>query len=180
MAEEQKKRRGRRAYLDDYETQADGQIVYTGKVYIYTGARSWKKALGVLWLWTGLLGVCVLICGMLPASGMLNTVYVLLPWVLAFVGMGSVILALYRMARQGKELKEHVYKSTAAALPLRVMFTAVCCAVTSLGQGIKLILDGLGNSPAADLCFIPLMALAAVLATVLWPQVRKLPFAPRP
>ena len=160
MAEE-KKRRGRRAYLDDYKALANGQIVYTGKVYAYAGTRPRKKALAVLWLCAGPALACVIACGLMPVSGLRNTVYVLLPWVLSFVGAASVIWALCRVTHHGEELKEHIYQATVQALPVRTVFAAICAAVAALGQAVKLILDGLGEASAADICFIPLMLLAA-------------------
>ena len=53
----EKKRRVRRAHLDDYKALANGEIVYTGKVYSYSGAGSWKKELSALWLCAGVSGV---------------------------------------------------------------------------------------------------------------------------
>ena len=51
MAEEQKKRRGRRAYLDDFQKTASGEYVYNGKMHYYQSEHMGrKKAIFVLWL----------------------------------------------------------------------------------------------------------------------------------
>lgn len=180
MAQEQKKRRGRRAYLDDYKALANGQIVYTGKMYAYAGGKPWEKVLAVLWLWAGVALACVITCGLIPVSGMKNTAYVVLPWVLSFVGAASVIWALVRVTHHGEELKEHVYTATVRALPVRTVFTAVCAAVAVLGQTVKLILDGPGEAPWADICFLPLMLLAAVLSGAARFGLKDFSFALRP
>lgn len=179
MAEE-KKRRGRRAYLDDYKALANGEIIYTGKVYSYSGSIPWKKELSALWLCGGLPGVCVTVCGVLPASGMMNTFYVILPWLLSLIGAGSVIWALCRVTCHGEHLKEHVYNATAAALPVRAVFTAICGAVTMAGQIVKFTLDRGGETPVSDACFLLLMALAVTFSAALRPRAKALPFEPRP
>ena len=176
----EKKRRGRRAYLDDYKALANGEIVYTGTMYSWSGPTPWKKALAFLWLCGGVPGVCVTVCGLLPVSGMMNTFYVLLPWLLTFLGASSVIWALCRVAYHGEHLKEHVFKATAAALPVRAVFTAICAAVTVVGQTVKLILDRESEAPAADVCFLLLLTLAAGFSAVLGRRSRSLPFEPRP
>lgn len=174
----EKKRRGRRAWLDDYKALANGEIVYTGKMYSWSGDTPWKKALAVLWLCGGVPGVCVTVCGFLPVSGMINTFYVLLPWLLTFLGASAVIWALCRMTHHGEHLKEHVFKATAAALPVRAVFTAVCAAVAIAGQTLKLILDRGSETLAADVCFLLLMALAAGFSAALRPRVKALSFEP--
>ena len=179
MAEE-KKRRGRRAWLDDYKALANGQIVYTGKVYAWSGSKPWKKEIALLWLHGGAAIVCAAACGLMPVRSLTNTIYVILPWLLSFIGAGSVVWALCRMTHHGEELKEHIHKATAAALPVRAAFTAVCATITVLGQAVYLILNGLGAAPWADICFLPLMALAAVMTGFLFPRSRALPFALRP
>lgn len=172
----EKKRRGRRAYLDDYQALADGRIVYTGKVYSYAGSTPWKKELFALWLRAGLSGVCVTAAGVIPASGMMNTFYVILPWVFSLIGAGSAMWALCRMTHHGEHMKEHVLRATAGALPVRAVFTAVCAAVAVLGQAVCLILNGPGRALWADVCFFPLMAMAAGLAAWLFPRSRALDF----
>ena len=53
MAEEQKKRRSRRAYLDDFQKTASGEYVYNGKLHYYQSEHMGrKKAIFVLWLLT--------------------------------------------------------------------------------------------------------------------------------
>lgn len=180
MAEEPKKRRGRRAYLDDYKALANGEIVYTGKVYSWSGSTPWNRELSFLWLCAGLPGVCVAVCGVLPVSGMMNTFYVILPWLLSFIGAGSVIWAMCRITHHGKHLKAHVFHATVEALPVRAVFTAICAAAAMAGQIAKLILDRGSETPAADACFLLLMALSVSFSAVLRPRVKALPFEPRP
>ena len=179
MADE-KKRRGHRAYLDDYKALANGEIVYTGRVYAYSGSAPWGRELSALWLRGGPPCVCAAICGVLPASGMTGTFYVILPWLLSFVGAGSVIWALCRMTHHGERLKEHVFKATVEALPVRAAFTAICSAAAMAGQTVKLVLDRGSGTRLADACFVLLMALAAAFSAALRPRLKALPFEPRP
>ena len=180
MAEEQKKRRGRRAYLDNYKALANGEIVYTGRVYSWSGSAPWNRELSFLWLCAGLSGVCVAVCGVLPVSGMMNTFYVIVPWLLAFIGAGATVWALCRMTHHGERMEEHVLKATVGALPVRAAFTAVCAAAAVLGQAMCLIVNGTGPAFWADVSFFPLMAEAAVAAALLYPRGKALRFEIRP
>ena len=146
-----------------------------------TGTRiDYEKGLTALWLPGVLSGVCVTVCGVIPVSGMRNTFYVILPWLLSFIGAGSVIWALCRLTHHGEHLKEHVFRATAAALPVRTVFTAVCAVAAAAGQTVKLILDRGGETPASDACFLLLMALAAGGCAALRRRLGSLPFEPRP
>ena len=90
MAEE-KKRRGRRAYLEDFQKTATGEYVYTGKLHYYeTQGLERRQALLRLWLLTGAIAAAVVVSGCVPAAGMSNTFYVLLPYAGALLSAASV------------------------------------------------------------------------------------------
>ena len=91
MAEE-KKRRGRRAYLEDFQKTATGEYVYTGKLHYYeTQGLERRQALLRLWLLTGAIAAAVVVSGCVPAAGMSNTFYVLLPYAGALLSAASVV-----------------------------------------------------------------------------------------
>ena len=175
MAEEKKKRRGRRAYLDDFHALSNGEFVYTGKIYAYSGAKPWSRALTPLWILALLIAACLIGSGFLPASGMMGSFYVLIPWVLTFCGGASIVWALCRMTQKGPELKEYVYRATVEALPLRSVFTAVCAGVTGLAQIVRLIAGS--DSMTADAVFILLMAVTVNLALLIRPRIKSTSFA---
>ena len=89
MAErENKKRRGRRAYLEDFHKTATGEYVYEGEIHHFRPGRlTWKQAMLRLWLCTGVMIAGVVAAGVVPAAGPRNTVYVVLPYALSLVAV---------------------------------------------------------------------------------------------
>ena len=98
MAE--KKRRGRRAYLSDFQPQLDGKYVYTGALHYYEGADR-KRSMALLWGLTAALAVGALVPGLVRAAGMDNHFYVILPWAAELMAARAE-----RPARDGVRLEE--------------------------------------------------------------------------
>lgn len=160
MAGEKNRRRGRRAYLEDFHKTANGEYVYTGAYYTYQGeTMTWRQSMAVrLGLSVGAVALAVL-GGMIPAPGMGGCFYVLLPYVCALISSVSVVWAAARMAHWGDPLREYVYQKTVAVLPLRCLLTAVFSAVTLVGAAVYLLLRGDdGAGPACTILFFALQA----------------------
>lgn len=174
-----KKRRRRRDYLNDYRTLPEGGVVYIGKTYAYSGDKPWKRSLAKLWLSAGLAVCCILLCGIIPAKGMMNTFYIIIPWLLAFTGVCSVIWTLCRISVPQGELKADAYRAAVSDLPVRSVFTAICGAVTVIAQAAGLAFGGFGKKPAADICLMLLMAASAALTTFVRRLAGKLCFEER-
>lgn len=143
MAEGKKKRRGRRAYLEDFQRTASGDYVYTGPSYTCSEERmSYRRSMAVRWALSGGGAVMAVLGGTIPAPGMSNCPYVLLPYVGALLSAVSVVWAVARMAYWGNPLREYVYEKTAAALPVRCALTAAFAIVILLGLTVYLLVNG--------------------------------------
>ena len=160
------KRRGRRAYLEDFQKDPDGKYVYTGEHYAYAdaGGRSRRRLLTGLWISFGLAAAAILTQGFLPAEGMRGCVYVLLPYVGALASGISLLWALARLSFHKEPLRAYVYTATAAALPRRGILTAGFAGATLLGDCVFLAIRGMPR-PAVSLSFLGL-GLLAVLSTL--------------
>lgn len=111
MAEE-KKRRGRRAHLNDFYRDVSGSYIYTGTCYVCTAAPQERTALlRRLWLLAAVMAVSVVTGGCIPAPGMGGSFYLLLPYV-AEVGLtGSVVWAMTRWQAREYPMRAYVYKA---------------------------------------------------------------------
>lgn len=137
-----KKKRGGRAYLNDFERDLTGRYHYRGKMYHYRGTLPRQRVLGLLWAGAAVAQVLLLAAGCLDGQGLGRCFYVLLPYVAAFVANVSVCWALGRLTAGGDPLREYVYQASVAKLPMRSMFTAVFSAAAALMCLVHILLNG--------------------------------------
>lgn len=166
-----KKRRGRWAYLEDFQQNLAGEYIYTGAHYAYADAagRSRRRLLAGLWLSDGLAASAIVVQGFLPAGGMFGCFYVVLPYAGALLSICSVLWALGRLSINKEPLRAYIYTATAQVLPLRSILAACFIGATLLGDGVFLIVNGMPD-PAASLSFLGLglLALLSTLAGLRW------------
>ena len=137
-----KKKRGGRGYLNDFERDLTGRYHYRGKMYHYRGTLPRQRVLGLLWAGAAVAQVLLLAAGCLDGQGLRRCFYVLLPYVAAFVANVSVCWALGRLTAGGDPLREYVYQASVAKLPMRSMLTAVFSAAAALMCLVHILLNG--------------------------------------
>ena len=166
MAE--KKQKGRRAYLADFQRSASGEYIYTGATYAYSAVsgKTRKQTLIRLWLKGGAAFAAAVVQGFIPAGGMLNCVYVLLPFAAELLSACSVLWAIVRLTAGPEPIREYVYNASAAALPGRAVLTACFAAATLIGETVFLLLHAAERSAAGWLLCV-LMAAVGVFALAL-------------
>lgn len=163
-----KKRRGRRAYLEDFQKTASGEYVYTGTLHHYPdgGRFSRAQALARLWAAAAAMAALALLGGFLPAAGMQNTFYVILPWAAGLVSVGSVVWLMCRLTAGGNPLRDYVHAATVGRFGVRGGAVTACAALTAAGELLCLALQGAGGSLAASLVFLASQGL--LFAAGLW------------
>ena len=183
MAE--KKRKGRRAYLDSYKKKEDGSYAYEGDLYVYVGSilasnspgngglkvgipkgNGLKKELTRLWILCGALLCTLLAAGCSTAPGPDSFAYVLLPYAANLVACVSVCWGMGRLAKGGNPMKAHVYDASVAQIPGRALACAICSGAVVMGEGIYLFQNGAGGRILAVFGFLVLETAALILA--LW------------
>ena len=119
---EQHKKHSRREHLNDFHLNVAGEYVYDGALYACqsddTKQRRSKRA---VWGMAAILTVAVAAGGCIPAPGMQNCFYVLLP----YLGEFLVIWALAKLGTDWSTVREYNYKKSVAVLPVRTAVTAV-------------------------------------------------------
>ena len=155
MAESKKKKIGRRAYLDDFQTSVSGEMIYCGAHYAYQGGGGERK--GFLLKITALsaaAAVFSVLSGCVPAPGTLNCFYVLLPLLGSILSAVSVLWAAIRLIGGGETLREYVYTATVEELPLRTALCIGCAGLSILGELLFLLLNGAGGKVPGLLLFL--------------------------
>ena len=147
MAKKNPKRRGSRAYLADFQKTASGTYVYTGATYVYAknADRSRRRTLQLLWLWCAVLVAGVLVPGCVPAGGMLNCAYVILPFSGELICAVCTVWAVVRLSVNRDPLREYVYRATVEALPRRAVATAIFAAAACVGEIVFVLLHTPGS-----------------------------------
>lgn len=162
MAEEKKRRRKKRAYLDDFYQDLSGNYVYRGQMYRYTAQDLPRKAaLTRGWLCAGAALAALLVNGLVPNPALSGCFYVVIPYVAGLIAACSAVWALGRITAAGEELRAYVYQETAAQLPVRCMLSVICSAAAAAGQLLYLVLHGAAGRLGLMVLFVCLQILAS-------------------
>lgn len=163
MAE--KKKKGRRAYLDSFQRNAKGEYEYKGETYVWQMTeQERRKELFRLWiLCIGMLAGLIA-AGSVEAPGTLNCIYVLLPYVINLIAGISVFWGMCRLTAGGYALRAYVYQKSAAQIPGRALFTFICAALAVLGEIVFVLQNGMERKAVGFVLFV--LAECTVSATV--------------
>lgn len=193
MADPTKKRRSRKAYLEDFHRNARGDFEYHGAYYRYLPqttskvsrqaahpllrmTRSYAGALALLWSLGGLELLAAVAVGCIPAAGMGNAFYVILPYAGLFAASVSLIWLLGRLSAGGNPLREYVYLATVKKLPGRCLLTAGLAGATLILEAIHVICCGFEGHVAGTimcfffifLCFASSILLRCIVSRLQW------------
>ena len=138
-----KSAKARKSYLKDFKKDKDGKYVYQGDWYRYQyGQMSRQGLLARLW------GMCaVLVCtavaaGCVPAAGMDECFYVLLPYAVSVVSGISVCWSLGRLTAGGEKIRSYVYETSCSKIPFRSAVAAVLNGFCEKNTDITVKLSG--------------------------------------
>lgn len=97
--------------------------------------------------------------GGIPAPGMQNCFYVLLPYLGEVVAAASVVWALAKLGTDWREVREYNYEKSVAVLPVRTVVTAGFAALGIVCEGIFFF----ANKPADKALFALLYVLLKLI-----------------
>lgn len=124
-------RKDRKSALEHFQVNAAGEYIYTGRYYSYRDQALPRRTLFFrLWVLGSLMTAAILACGCLPAPGMIDTFYVLLPFSVEIILAGCSLWALGQMSFGGDPMREYVYRDSVLKLPGRLLATAILAGVT--------------------------------------------------
>lgn len=167
MAEKKdKKKQGRRAYLNDFKVGAGGEYVYTGAVYRFT-SRNRKGFVLKLALLTALSLICGITQGCISAAGMDDCFYVIIPWIAELGFSVAAAWAAGRIIYSGELIRKYVYEATFGKLPIFCNTAAAFAAVGIICEAVYIILEGFDGKLVFTIIFIALKALSGVSALLL-------------
>ncbi len=159
------KKKGKRAYLNDFHVNLKGEYSYEGKHLVFKGTEAESKAAAQsLMLLTALLALTTLAGGFLNGAGITNSFYVILPYVIEVGGSGSALWTALSLGSKPYKLRQYVYDRTVLKLPGRAMIALVGAASGLIGNLLFVILNGFQGKLLATLGYILLKGIALFLA----------------
>ena len=173
MAE--KKYKGRRAYLNDFKKNENGNYEYQGIMYRFTGSKEgFRKELIHLWILFGGMMLALIITGCLDTPGLMNSFFVILPFSVSFVFGISTGWGLWRMTTGGASLRAYVYQASAEKLPFRSGGVLVCTFASILGEVMYIFRNGFGESALKILVFLLLEGLISAFSLLFIQRIRQM------
>lgn len=152
---DKKTRRHRRSYLESFTQNDDGSYTYKGICY-----RRHEPYTPVI-LWTSIAFAATAASGIFPYAPMMNTFYVILPFLGEIACGGLLLWAVLRVAYHGQVLREYVYEKTAARVnPLSVL-TAVFTLAGCVANLVYLILHGFDADALQTIAFFSCRIISA-------------------
>ena len=120
-----------RAYLDDFQMDATGQYIYTGKRYAFAGDDRARRIYFIRMILCGLLlAAATVLPECLPPTAISRTPITLVPWGLQLIAVFLTCWSLCRIFAHASELRAYVYRATVGSLPGKSLVAASLSAIT--------------------------------------------------
>ena len=165
---EKKKRKGRRAFLNDFKVGGDGQYSYMGTVHRYGGKLPYNMVLARFAALGGALLLSLVGIGFIPAPSMTgyNNFYVVPLFVFELIAAFITEWAAVRFLVNGRkgELRAYAFEATVKRLPILGSITAFIAALGIPANIVYLAINGFEGRPIASFAVILLHAAAAASA----------------
>lgn len=166
MAE--KKYKGRKAYLNDFKKNAQGDYEYRGNLYRWNASKAeQRKEAVILWIFCAVMLLALITAVCLDAPGTLNCIYVILPAAISFVFGISVVWGMWKLTIAGNPMREYVYKATIEAMSLRCIYVMAGTGAALLGEVIYLVFHGAGEKISGALIFLLSELIGLLFSTII-------------
>lgn len=143
--------------LKDFVKNAEGELVYTGRVRRYgAGNRlSFRAFMRTLLACCGVSAVSAAAAGSIRVPGMLNHWYVILPYAATLISSVLSLWGAVRTALNGAELREHVYRRTVELQRPRAGACIIFSAVTLASYCMHMVNNGPGDFSRLSIAVFP-------------------------
>lgn len=165
MADAKKKRRGRRAYLDDFHQNVAGEYIYTGQTHAWKSKRS--TALLKLWACGVIALASAVAAGCIPHTGMERRVWALIPYVVMLAATCVQGWFLYKLTEGGNPVRDYVWKASVQRLPATGIVIAILALLTIGTEIANIYAPGFAGTVPFALLLIGLDVLTGAASVVL-------------
>lgn len=173
MAE--KKKKGRRAYLNAFQKNETGGYTWEGDVYLWQGSADGLRRERVF---LGILGAVLFAAsvgaGCVTAPGALNCAYVLAPYVVSFVCSINLCWKTGRFLTAGEPVRAYVYEETVEAIPGRAVLTAAGAGLAVLGEILFVCRNGFEGKMAGFVFFLLLEGVVLASGIIVFRRMKRM------
>lgn len=145
------KKRDKREYLKNFEKSPGGSYVYTGMTWHADPALR-HRMLVRLWALQAVMLISVILPGVVTTAGLLNTFYVIIPYVFWFLSDIVLTYTLGSITSGGNPMRDYIYQRSVTQYALRTGFPLAGAVMTALAM-LAFFLRG-GSGEGAGICFI--------------------------
>lgn len=145
------KKLDKKSYLHDFEKNPDGGYVYAGKVW-HADPVLRRRMLVKLWVLQAVMLLVVLLPGFVTTAGLLNTFYVIIPYVFWLISDFILAYTLGSITFGGNPLRDYIYTRSITQYTVRAAFPLAGALLTALAL-LAFLLRGGGGAGGA-LCFV--------------------------
>lgn len=148
---------------------ADGKYAFSGAHYEFNGTHEEYRKLKTSLIIESVLITCLWgIGGSIPAVGMMNTFWVIIPYFICLlIAGGSAVWGAVRILYAGKKMRDYVYRATVPSVPKRAVATVICAALSIIAEAVYVIIYGFGNEVIFTIVEFALMICIAISAVAL-------------
>ena len=155
----------RKDYLKDYKQGESGKYEYSGKSYIYDGTREErKKAYAAVIITAVLLTASVIGSGTIDAAGMVNTFYVIVPYIGEVCALFAIWWNLSKLLMEGEKVRGYIFENVNNKIPpaciIMVFFAVLGLAMSVVFQ----ISNGFEDKIIKCILYLILKTANAILA----------------
>lgn len=155
----------KRRHLENIYKNEKGEYEYKGPEFRFCGDSSaYKKYVASLWLFSLGCFVLQIVCGCIPVKSMMNTFYVIVPYV---VGIVFTVICIYHIpsvtVKDGR-IREYIYKKNTNIITVSSLSCAAFCFLTAVGETVFVFINGLYSGGIYDVLSVVICSAAAILA----------------
>ena len=149
MAKENSKspKKGRKAYLNDFQPNLAGEYTYVGAHYRYVENKmSYRSARGQVIFGAAAMLVGLLAPGFVRAGGMGDCFYVLIPYMAEAIAVFVTLYAVVKMLGGGERIREYIFEKSVKRIPAGCLCCSVLAAIGFVCSMIFSAINGIGGS----------------------------------
>ena len=151
-------KKGKQLKLQDIRKDESGTYTYQGEMYKFRGDFGAHIKKG--WIFTCIIALAAVGGGLLPATGMMDTWYVIIPYAATVGAAGFIVYRMVHWTSGKGELRSYNYERTARNFGVNIYILLVTSVITLVSETVHLFINGLGEYGKGAIILLICMTIA--------------------
>ena len=139
-----------KSYLHDFRQSSDGSYAYAGETW-QADRIVWRRLLVKLWALQAVMLFSAILPGFATTAGLVNTFYVILPYVFWVISDIYLTYLLGNMTFGGNPMRDYIYERSVVRYGFCTALPLVCAVLTAFALAVFLLRGGTGEGAAVCL-----------------------------